>query len=118
MYCSSCGKELNDSDKFCPNCGKSSSKEHDQQDVSQEEKLHCPKCLSDQLTTNQKGFSGSKALGGAVLVGGIGLFAGFHGSKNITITCLACNHKFKPSEGKIINNKKEFLEKRCVICGP
>ncbi|MFZ4401485.1 MAG: CFI-box-CTERM domain-containing protein [Bacteroidales bacterium] len=66
------------------------------------EEIGCPKCGSTQLTTNEKGFSGGKAVAGAVLTGGIGLLAGFHGKNKIIITCLACGKKFKPGEGKII----------------
>ena len=66
------------------------------------EQIGCPKCGSTQLTTNEKGFSGGKAVAGAVLTGGIGLLAGFHGKNKVIITCLACGKKFKPGEGKVI----------------
>jgi hypothetical protein len=64
--------------------------------------IRCPKCDSNQLTANKKGFSGGKALVGGVLTGGVGLLAGTIGSKNIIITCLACGKQFKPGEGKAI----------------
>ncbi|HXS59006.1 MAG TPA: hypothetical protein VN726_22940 [Hanamia sp.] len=60
--------------------------------------IHCPKCNSTQITANKKGFSGTKAFGGAVLTGGIGLLAGTIGSNKIKITCLACGHEFKPGD--------------------
>ncbi len=63
--------------------------------------VKCPKCSSTQLTANKKGYSAGKALAGVVLTGGIGLLGGFIGSKKITITCLSCGNKFKPSEGNI-----------------
>ncbi len=66
--------------------------EHDQ--------IHCPRCNSVQLTANQKGFSGGKAVAGVLLTGGIGLLAGTIGSKKVTITCLSCGKQFKPGEGK------------------
>ncbi len=60
--------------------------------------VKCPKCGSDQITANKKGFSGGKAVAGAILTGGVGLLAGLHGSKKIVITCLACGHNFKPGD--------------------
>ncbi|MBI9068747.1 MAG: hypothetical protein JEZ09_15740 [Salinivirgaceae bacterium] len=62
--------------------------------------IRCPKCNSNQLTANKKGFSGKKAVAGAVLTGGIGLLAGTLGSNKVKITCLACGKEFKPGEGK------------------
>jgi len=62
--------------------------------------IKCAKCGSTQFTSNKKGFSGVKALGGAVLTGGIGLLAGTHGSGKIKITCLSCGHSFKPGQDK------------------
>ena len=61
--------------------------------------IHCPKCNSTQIVANKKGFSGKKAVVGAVLTGGIGIVAGTFGSKKIIITCLACGHQFKPGQG-------------------
>jgi len=43
-----------------------------------------------QITANKKGFSGGKAVGGAVLLGPLGILAGLHGSKKIMLTCLNC----------------------------
>jgi hypothetical protein len=63
--------------------------------------VHCPKCNSTQITADKKGFSGKKAVAGAVLTGGIGLLAGTIGSNKVKITCLACGHVFKPGDGKI-----------------
>lgn len=37
--------------------------------------LHCPKCGSNQITSDKKGFSGKKAVAGALLTGGIGILA-------------------------------------------
>ena len=63
--------------------------------------LYCPKCDSDKLTANAKGFSAGKAIVGGVLTGGVGLLAGFHGKGKVIITCLACGNKFKPGEGNV-----------------
>ncbi|MBE7510476.1 MAG: hypothetical protein HS118_09800 [Bacteroidia bacterium] len=64
--------------------------------------IRCPKCGSNQLTANKKGFSGAKAVGGAILTGGIGLLAGTLGSNKVKITCLACGKEFKPGEGRTV----------------
>ena len=65
--------------------------------------IKCPKCGSTQLHADKKGFSAGKAIGGAVLTGGIGLLAGFHGSKKVIITCLSCGNKFRPGENVVQN---------------
>jgi hypothetical protein len=48
-------------------------------------KVTCPKCGSDQITSSKKGFSGKKAVAGAVLTGGIGILAGTLGSNKIQV---------------------------------
>jgi hypothetical protein len=60
--------------------------------------ISCPKCGSHDLYVGKKGFSGKKAVGGALLNGGIGLLAGTLGSNKIKITCLNCGHVFKPGD--------------------
>jgi RNA polymerase subunit RPABC4/transcription elongation factor Spt4 len=61
--------------------------------------IKCPKCGSNQIHSNKKGFSTGKAVAGT-LVGGvlIGAAVGGIGSDKIEITCLNCGHKFKPGE--------------------
>jgi hypothetical protein len=58
--------------------------------------IACPKCGSTQLHADKKGFSGKKAVAGALLTGGIGLLAGTIGSNTVLVNCLACGHKWKP----------------------
>lgn len=58
-----------------------------------ENQTRCPKCGSTQLTADKKGFSGKKAVAGAVLTGGIGLLAGTIGSNKVMVTCLGCGHQ-------------------------
>lgn len=58
--------------------------------------VKCPRCGSDQLTAQKKGFSAGKAALGAVAVGGLGLLAGGHGSGGVVITCLACGLQWPP----------------------
>jgi predicted RNA-binding Zn-ribbon protein involved in translation (DUF1610 family) len=65
-------------------------------------KVTCPKCGSDQINANKKGFSGGKAVAGAVLTGGIGLLAGTIGSSKVVCTCLACGNQFKAGQGKVV----------------
>jgi tellurium resistance protein TerD len=57
--------------------------------------VKCPKCKSTQITAGNKGFSAGKAVAGAVLTGGVGLLAGFLGSKKVMVTCLKCGHKWE-----------------------
>ena len=68
-----------------------------------ETKTVCPKCGSDQLNANKRGFNAGKAVGGLLIPGG--LLWGFQGSGKITITCLACGNQFKPGHGKIIKTE-------------
>ena len=70
--------------------------------MTQTSEVLCPKCGSNQLTVNKKGFSGAKAAGGVILTGGIGLLAGTLGSNKVIITCLACGKRFKPGEGRVV----------------
>lgn len=58
--------------------------------------LRCPKCGSTYITANKKGFGLGKALVGGLLVGGVGLLAGFIGSGKIKCTCLKCGNTWKP----------------------
>lgn len=64
--------------------------------------IRCPKCNSNQLSANKKGFSGKNAVIGGLLTGGIGVLAGTIGSNTVKITCLACGKEFKPGEGKAV----------------
>ncbi|PVX50114.1 double zinc ribbon protein [Balneicella halophila] len=78
--------------------------------------IGCPKCSSTQLATNKKGFSGKKAVAGAVLTGGIGLLAGTIGGNKIKITCLSCGNQFKPGEGKkILSTEKLIVKKKTPV---
>jgi ribosomal protein S27E len=84
-------------------------------------KVTCPKCGSDQITSSKKGFSGKKAVAGAVLTGGIGILAGTLGSNKIKCTCLACGNTFAAGQGKVVyepgetpiarHGRKELTEK-------
>lgn len=96
INCPECRKEISDKALSCPHCGNPMNPQD-----SNEEYLCCPKCHSRELHAEQKGFSGGKALTGAIIAGGIGLLAGTIGSKDIQITCLKCGHKFKAGDSYI-----------------
>jgi hypothetical protein len=78
------------------------------------DEIKCPKCGSTQLTTDKKGFSGKKAVAGAVLTGGIGLLAGTIGSNKIKITCLKCGTQFKPGEDLDSAQTKKIQQQKAM----
>lgn len=105
IKCTECGKEISDKAFACPHCGNPMNPQPQQaQQPQQEEYLCCPKCGSRELHAEHKGFSGGKALAGAILTGGIGLLAGTIGSRDTQITCLKCGNKFKAGEAKVVRN--------------
>lgn len=108
INCPECGKEISDKAVACPHCGCPINTQPRQEVAVEdnEEYVFCPKCMSTHVHTEQKGFSGGKALAGAVAFGGIGLLAGTIGSKNVNITCLKCGHKFKAGEAFIATKKE------------
>lgn len=62
--------------------------------------MTCPRCHSKDvqaLGVHRKGFSVGKAVGGAILTGGIGTLAGFAGkqSRKTDFVCMSCGKKFK-----------------------
>lgn len=99
ISCPECGKEISDKALSCPHCGNPMNQQN-----QQEEYLCCPKCGSRELHAEHKGFSGGKALAGALVTGGIGLLAGTIGSRDTQITCLKCGNKFKAGEAKVVRN--------------
>lgn len=66
----------------------------EQYGVEHDDKLRCPKCFSEQIHYDKKGYSVLKGVAGAVATGGIGLLAGFHGNNNLFAKCLRCGHKW------------------------
>ena len=65
----------------------------------------CPKCSSNQLSADKRGFSAGNAVKG--LAAGLigipgGILWGLKGKDNVIITCLKCGKQFKPGEGKVI----------------
>ncbi len=111
INCPECGKEISDKALSCPNCGNPMN-----QQLQQEEYLCCPKCGSRELHAEHKGFSGGKALAGAIVTGGIGLLAGTIGSRDTQITCLKCGNKFKAGEARVVRlNEKVSDEESQII---
>ena len=113
INCPECGKEISNKAATCPNCdcpiSETSENKNPLSDIvsnqiqqPQEEYIACPYCNSRELHAEQKGFSGGKALAGAVLLGGVGLLAGTLGSKDVRITCLKCGKSFKAGEAKVV----------------
>lgn len=60
-----------------------------------ETEIKCPKCRSNQLTANKKGFGLGKAAVGGLLLGPVGLLGGLVGGGKVKITCLKCGHGWK-----------------------
>lgn len=73
-----------------------------------ENSVKCPKCGSNQITAQKKGYDVKKAAAGAILVGGIGLVAGAIGSSDINITCLSCGNAWSP---KKLNEERKKVER-------
>lgn len=67
--------------------------------LQEQNKLKCPYCGSTNiqlLGQHRKGFSVGKAVGGAVLTGGVGTLAGFVGkkTKKTDFVCMNCGKQF------------------------
>jgi hypothetical protein len=56
----------------------------------------CPKCRSTQIAPSTQGFGAGKAAAGGLLLGPVGLLAGFFGSRKVTSICAACGHRWVP----------------------
>ncbi len=73
--------------------------------------VRCPKCKSNQISANKKGFSGIKAIGNVDILGS--------SSNRIIITCLNCGHEFLPGQGykeiEIPLSAEEKAEKAAVL---
>lgn len=105
IKCTECNKDVSDKAASCPNCGNPINT----QTIPDQEYLCCPSCYSKDLHSEKKGFSGGKAVAGAILTGGIGLLAGTIGSRDVQITCLKCGKKFKAGEAissKVVNQNR------------
>ena len=67
--------------------------------------ITCPKCGSinvQVVAQNKKSFSIGKAVGGALLTGGVGLLAGFAGKKgDCQGQCQSCGEFFTVPKGRV-----------------
>ncbi|MDR2233325.1 MAG: hypothetical protein LBE56_09405 [Tannerella sp.] len=119
INCSECGKVVSDKAASCPNCGNPINIQGTvfREAIENREHLLCPICLSRELHAEKSGFSGGKALVGAVLAGGMGLLAGSIGSNDIQITCLKCGNRFKAGEAvieKIKNESDKLIDDKLI----
>ena len=69
----------------------------------------CPRCHSNQVTAGKKGFGIGKALMGGVLLGPVGILAGFIGSKNMEFVCLSCQERWSAASN---TNTAQWLQKQ------
>jgi DNA-directed RNA polymerase subunit RPC12/RpoP len=113
INCPECGKQISDKALACPNCGNPMNQQPQQN--QQEEYLCCPRCGSREIHAERKGFSGGKALAGALITGGIGLLAGTIGSNNTQITCLKCGYKFKAGEAVVKSPDSKISDEEAEI---
>ena len=83
------------------------------------EEIVCPKCHSNQISLNQKGFSTGNAIAGSMVGGAMmGMGMVMVGSNQIIVTCLKCGDKFKAGDGCIKttdDNGNVTIEKQIYI---
>lgn len=60
-----------------------------------EDGIRCPKCRSNQITANRKGFGWGKAVT-------LGIIGGFIGSRKVLITCLNCGHQWQAGKAQMV----------------
>ena len=71
--------------------------------------MSCPTCHSTQVTAGKKGFGIGKALLGGVMLGPVGILAGFIGSKNMEFVCLSCKTRWNAASN---TNTADWLKKQ------
>jgi len=76
---------------------------------SDQEGMSCPRCHSTQVTAGKKGFGIGKALVGGVLLGPVGILAGFIGRKNVEFACLSCQERWSAASN---TNAAQWLQKQ------
>lgn len=139
MYCSNCGKELKDGDKFCPECGRETKQEpavvRAEENIAEKrsEKIVCPMCggshlqaiseNDDKTITRGGGYSGVKGCLGYLVFGPFGLLCGNCGNKQQTTTfksnklywvCSDCGHKFRNEDDLAREEYTSMMQKKKI----
>lgn len=78
----------------------------------------CPKCGSTHIKIAEKSFNGWAALGGAFLLGPLGLAAGTINMGDVKFICTKCGFDFDPSDIKWWNRRLEDGEVRFDLKTP
>ncbi len=128
MFCSNCGKEVDDNTKYCPECGFSLKGEEVSTTKQSEpdDRAHCPKCNSTDIHIGQKGYN-DDAIGCGCILGILGFFtfgiswilliiiflSGFAGSGDSVWICKKCGHKW---EIKNREQEQQRIEKEVKLC--
>jgi|GEM_PF-26080 len=71
--------------------------------------MSCPRCHSTQVTAGKKGFGIGKAIVGGVVLGPVGILAGFIGRKNVEFACLSCKERWSAASN---TNAAQWLQKQ------
>jgi len=87
--CKTCGGKVSRTAPACPHCGEVSPGRHVRRPPS------CPSCGSTNVSAQRKGFGIGKAIGGAVLLGPLGLAGGLIGRKKVEMVCAACGRRWE-----------------------
>lgn len=85
--------------------------------MENQEDIKCPKCNSRKIHVGERGFSGGKAVAGALITGGVGALAGFAGSKKVRFTCLKCGNEFDMIDAKGPTAEQESAGCAMVLWG-
>ena len=108
VQCLDCRKDVPFNDQVCPHCGLFNSQKYallqalepqEPEPIKLEDTtIRCPKCgARNAYHADKQGFGVGKFVAGALLVGPLtGLLAGKVNNSKVVITCLKCNHKWKP----------------------
>lgn len=91
--CRSCHHSVSISATTCPNCGLG----------YPGLRVQCPKCGSQHTNVlGEQSFNLGRSIGGGVLLGPVGLLAGFAGKKSVEARCSTCNYKWAVKTDNIV----------------
>lgn len=62
--------------------------------------IECPKCGCTQVHSEKKGYDALSGVGGAILLGPLGLALGAADKDDVWLTCLDCGYKWKAGKPK------------------